>query len=121
MAANDEFPRGWIESTAVIGAGGLCNIVMPATPGIAHVLTFLEFIFANQGAGAGASNNIAITDTVNILYQIGLAVVPTGIAKDDISWNGKIIGAVGAPLAVLQNAVNPAGYASSLNIQGYDI
>lgn len=117
MSADSEFPRGWVINTTTPAVG----IVLPALPGIVHVLTEVTYDLANLGAGAAASNSIAVTDTFTVLLQLGLAVVPADVAKDEISWTGQFPSATGAALAVVQNTATPAGYISNLTIQGYDL
>lgn len=123
MAANDDFPRGWTFSSGITGAGGSPGLVVPAIAGVSHILTHAEYILENSGAGAAAGLSLEIESSAGPIFpSIGLAVVLGGVVgKDSAIYDGKIQCPNGLALIVGPVAANPAGYVSTLFIQGYDI
>lgn len=120
MAASDEFPRGW-HLSASGNNGAVVSIVVPAVPGVAHVLT--DIIARVNGQGAIYSQAI----TVNTILQgeLELQAPAAGTVANPViieaSMTGvKIMGVVGAALTVAFNG-NIAGSYERLAISGYDV
>lgn len=114
-AANDELQRGWNFTTGLIGAGSGVSIIVPAVPGIVHVLTSIHSEFIGGGAAAAAGVRIAA-----FIYHLH-AVEAVNNQVDVFDWNGKYSGNIGAQLVIDWSVVVPAACDGLLTIQGYDL
>lgn len=119
MAANDEFPRGWSISNQVVGPGGGATIVVPAAPGVSHVLD--SFDCKIQGpASQGGSILVTTSGGTFSNYPIGQLTSPGGV--DSASGGGLNLSTQpGESLQVATNFTTPAGDAQLLTINGHDI
>jgi hypothetical protein len=122
MTASDEFPRG-----GFFGTGNSANpspIVLPATPGIAHVLSGVRCTVYNQTA-SGQVRNISATDGTN-LVELGVVVMGPGspgttTSVDKLDWSGKIHFAIGASVTIQIEGGLAANMGGELDADWYDI
>lgn len=114
MAANDEFPRGGFASTIGVGPAAPA-ILIPASPGITHVITDVKLF--EDGTGAGVA--VGITDSGGGVWSSGQPVITTTANGVD-TWTGKWASNVGASVNASTTAV-PAGTNAFLTIAWYDI
>ena len=126
MAANDEFPRGWLLSNAQLQSGTAANCQVPAAPGISHVLTAINAELYSFTGAAAFSPNVTITSPntlggVPVQYLLNNPPPAGSDAISQWSWTGKIAIPAGLALIVAFNAVASNGYIELLEIQGYDI
>lgn len=123
MAANDDFPRGWTKLSAAAAAGTVPQVVLPAVPGVAHVLTQVDCTLEGQAA------HTAFGPTVQLFAPAFILVIPIflllpGTAtfeKDSDTWSGKYAGPVGAGMSIQLQVAMIAGTIGIVGAQGYDI
>lgn len=118
MAANDELPRGW-----VLTAPTDTSVIVPASPGISHVLTGVTALLFNYTPAHGAFSAdvelIGPSASQIIIPQLLLPGLQT-LELDRESWSGSIVCLVGALLDVTIN--QPLGANTLVLIaEGYDI
>ena len=117
MAANDELPRGLTLNSLQNGTGVAAQIVFPATPGIAWVLTHVDFTWLQN-----PSTNTGCFIQVNGEVIGMIALDPSAnTGKDSFSWDGDLPFAVGASVTVSSN--NGGGLTSQqlLNATAYPV
>jgi hypothetical protein len=121
VAANDDFPRGWLSSVGVGTTGTPATIIIPAVAGVAHVVTDVD---ATIAYGGGAFGSYVWTyynpGTGNVTCNYGYLFMESG-GKDEYSWSGKIAVPLDTILTVSFQEGCPAGGVETLTVQGYDI
>lgn len=122
MPANDEFPRGWEYSTGVVTPANVPSIVVPAAPGLSHVLTAINTSDAIQTGGSSNIFDVEVQFGGNTIV-LGLLAVPGSTANEQygFTWTGKIVTRAGDSLTVLWTLAVGAANLGILEIQGYDI
>lgn len=130
MSASDEFPHG---TSATLGAGGVtnANFVIPAIPGIAHVVTDISAFgwSLNVGAIVAATIGVVTINSVSLgAFTAVFAGVPASPAINTMvpysgSWSGKLEAAIGEAVTINTNvAGGVAGQGTAFAIVGwYDI
>jgi hypothetical protein len=118
------FPRGWsipLPAPGYVSPGGTVSLSNPALPGIAHVLTAINFAMTVGGSASG--NAISITVTSGAISEfLGWIAQPTAAGTvETFTWTGTIQGILGTAIAVSVNSANAANTYASLEIQGFDI
>jgi hypothetical protein len=119
VAAEGEFPRGWILNNQV-GPGSTASVTVPASPGVVHILDAIFARMQNTTGGVEQTVNIQVTTLATVL-QVELIMAAT-IGSDDVALSGlNIASASGGILTVNFSAVTVAGYMQSITAQGHDI
>lgn len=116
MAANDEFPRGWTSTVIVVGGA---SIVIPAAPGVAHVLDGFTFILDNTSGGATTNVTLSLSssDGAYNSLPIGRAVADAASAGSDSDTDLNLAAGPGASLTISA----PAVAVQHLRVHGHDI
>ena len=121
MAANDEFPRGWVASSGVASGPATLSLTIPASPGIGHILTNADVTIASIVAQF-VFFEVLVTDAngnVQLILPLTISAAATGEASG--SWTGKIPAAVSGLLTVALTPNLIANTQGQMVIQGYDI
>jgi hypothetical protein len=118
------FPRGWsipLPAPGYVGPGVIASLSNPALPGIAHVLTAINFTLMALGSTSGGGISITVTSGP-ISECLGFTAQPTTDgATGTFTWTGTIQGILGAAITVSGYGANPANTYATLEIQGFDI
>jgi hypothetical protein len=116
------FPRGWsIPLPAAVGPGGTVSLSNPALPGIAHVLTAINFAMTPGGTTSGNAISVTVTSGAISEFLGWIAQPTTPGTVETFTWTGTIQGILGTAIAVNVNSANAAYTYASLEIQGFDI
>jgi hypothetical protein len=121
MAANDEFPRGGVASVTTNGT--IASITLPATPGIAHVVTSIDAALVQTVAGSGATFfEATMTDSVtgDVLYTPWPQSSQAALSGGSSSWTGQFIGSVGGAIVIAFNGT-ASSFFEILTVEWYDI
>lgn len=116
MAADDEFPRGLVQSGGSVASAAL-TITFPATPGIAWVLTHVDYSLL-FGAGTVGPTNIdqlvvtSLTTSGPQFFVGGTQPTNEYFSAED-SWDGQAAAPAGSALTVSVGAL-PGATASHL-------
>lgn len=118
MAANDEFPRGWTQTSGG-GAVGAASIVFPATAGLTWVLTSVYWDIYTTGAYTGPIIEYPTVTSNGVVLLTGYVWAPgTVVAGTNSDWtwsnaggNGQIEGYVGKDLTINAPGQFPDVYA----------
>lgn len=117
MAANDELPRGWVQSISNTGP----SITYPAVPGITWVLTHADVV--GYGAPPGPTGirwDIEIPNGT-ITEQYFLEIIFTGVntySGVNDSWDGELMGQPGQSLGIAADVL-VAGAQVTLRTSAY--
>lgn len=120
MAANDEFPRGWVRNTIQSASGVAPVITVPAIPGIGHVLTDVFIKWTNFNV-AVAGQHVWTVNVSGVIVNGLLALTANLEATDSITLAGiKMATPTGGAIAITTDAP-AAGQFVEITAQGYDI
>lgn len=120
-----DFPRGWTLNSFV-GPGSTASIVVPAIPGVVHVLDSFNAVLeaaAAAAAGLGADVNLTSSDGTFTAFVLGVMANAGGaVGSDTASGSGLDLAAgPGASLTISFNIAAAANYNEFLLVQGHDI
>lgn len=119
-----DFPRGWSKTIIASGLGATPLIVMPATPGVIHVLDVLDAKLVAFGATALYGPTVVVTSNAQILLQWQLIVAGAAgaVSQDELAASGlEIAGFAGQDLTVTINTTLIANTTMNLLAQGHDV
>lgn len=114
-------PREWTFDT--IAAGGLlAAIVVPASPGIVHVLTSVKALLRANGTGLYQPSLLILNGATNIFtWSMGVNAPAGALDTDTFDFPLTKLTNPGNSLTVEFSAVAPAGGLEQLIITGYSI
>jgi hypothetical protein len=112
-------PRGW--DFAVITNGAIATIIVPAAPGISHVLTGVFAQMLNTSTTVTASLAVGPSTVVQASQYLNAAEASASAGSGEAtwSWTGELAFPVGAAL-IYGFSGTAAGLTEVLEIQGYD-
>jgi hypothetical protein len=125
MPANDEFPRDGVISVS-FSPLSIPSIVIPAIPGVVHVLTHAQYTIANVNAGGGGAGTffaLQVFDSATLILTVPWpdTVEGTGLSVGTGSWDGAIQGTVGNSMSITSNGALIAGWTAIVGITWYDV
>lgn len=114
-------PDGWVFTNAYSGATPVDLLVLPATPGVAHVIDAVELAgYANEAAAYGVI--VSIKENGVVAIGSALAGIVTGnsqyVGIND-SWTGPFAGASGAEVRITLVSGAPAGANQVFRMAGH--
>lgn len=122
MTAVDEFPRGWSPTIEQDLTGIAAQIIIPAVPGVTHVLTSIQAHLVDATVAPGASEGLVVQafDGVSLLlsWLLWIASLP---GSDDFQWTGSLAGTVGNSMTIEFAPPTPGHQINQdLSAEGYD-
>lgn len=119
MAADDEFPRGWVYFASQAAGNTTLPIVVPGVAGVSHVLDSFSALGFSGGGTFLAQVLLGSSDGLYVGVPIGALYSPASGTDEASGESLGICVSIGASITV---QVQPsAGMESYLMIQGHDI
>lgn len=100
----------------------LASIVVPAAPGITHVLTHLFAKLINSQQAAAVGETVRVIDGTTTIWSLGMIVDGAGaniIKTETFDSDLLLMGTPGNALTINFVAAPPVGYYEQLIIQGH--
>jgi hypothetical protein len=112
-------PRGW--DFALVTNGAIATIIVPAAPGISHVLTGVFAELLNTSTTVAALLGVGPQTTLQATQYLNAAAASASAGNGEAawSWTGELAFPVGAAL-IYGFSGTAAGLTEVLEIQGYD-
>lgn len=119
MAAVDEFPRGITHSVRTLSANA--QVIIPAAPGIAHVVTSVLVDLSNFAATSSTNDACEISDDLTGRAEEVALIGGTGVAGDSAVGGGDIqfMGSVGGSVTVTFGAVT--NWYTGIHVTWHDV
>lgn len=113
------FPRGGSVTSEAAGAG-TASLVLPAIPGITHVIDSVSAKLRNNGAAIAQSYDVNLSSTTIGLFAVCALIVANAAVSDTDSFSGPISGGPGEAVTITFNAAAVAGITELLKVEWHD-